>query len=88
MWEFNSQLVQIAPTESITPSVATLVRSDPNDDNSPFVPNIITGSITSSIEIINASYPENDGVYTCIGSNDNQMVNTSEDTITLQVVGR
>ena len=65
-------------------SQATLIR----DSNDELVPDITTGSITSSIEIINATYPENDGVYTCIGSNDNQMVNTSEATITLQVVGR
>ena len=87
-WEFNSQPVQIIPTETVIQSVATLVRSDPNDQDSPLVPNIVTGSITSSIQIVNASYPEDEGVYTCIGSNDNQMLNISEDTITLQITGR
>ena len=86
-WEFNNQSVQIIPMESIAQSQATLVRSDPNDQNSAFVPNIITGNINSNIEIVGASYPEDDGIYTCIGSNDNLMVNTSEDTITLQVIG-
>ena len=85
-WEFSNQPVEITPIESATESVATLIR-DPLDSSS-FIPNIITGDITSSIQIVNASYPEDDGVYTCIGSNDNQMLNTSEDTITLQVIGR
>ena len=87
-WELNNQSVQIAPVESVMQSQATLVRSIPGDDNSPLTTNIITGSITSSIVIVNASYPDDDGVYTCIGSNDNQMMNTNEDTITLQVTGR
>lgn len=87
-WEFNNQSLQIIPTETVIQSVATLVRSDPSDENSPLVPNIVTGSITSSIEIVNVGYPENDGIYTCIGSNDNQMLSTTQNTITLQITGR
>ena len=87
-WELNNQPVQITPVVSVMQSQATLVRSDPGNSNSPFVPNIITGNIISSIEIINVSFPADDGVYTCIGSNDNQMLNISEATIALQVIGR
>lgn len=86
-WEFNGQDVMITPTESsASQAQATLIR-DPND-MSRFIPNIVLGTITSTIEIINARYPDDDGVYTCIGTNDNLKININEAMITLQVIGK
>lgn len=76
--------MQIIPTESVTESQATLVHDDLHN----FAPNIIVGNIISNIGIVNAQFPENDGEYTCIGTNDNQLMNSSSAVITVQVVGK
>ena len=83
-WTFNTQPVQIIPTKVVTESQAMLVRTNPND----FISDIVVGNIMSSISIVNAQYPEDDGEYTCIGTNDIQMMNCSSAMITVQVVGK
>ena len=57
---------------------------------SPPVFGIILGSITSNLHVVNARYPDHDGVYTCVGTNSYKMVNTisSSDNITVQVLGK
>lgn len=63
---------------------ATLVH-DPLSFN--FVPSIVLGTITSDLLIENAQYPDHDGVYTCIGSNDDLLINISSAMINVQVIG-
>ena len=75
-------------TEAREQSAATLVCSDPGNSNSPFVPNIVLGRVTLNLLIVNAHYPDHDGVYTCIGSNDDSMININSATINVQVIGK
>lgn len=50
---------------------------------------IVLGSITSNLHVVNARYPDHDGVYTCVGTNSYKMVNTSSsDNIIVQVLGK
>ena len=51
---------------------------------------ITVGSTTSNLQIVNARYPDHDGVYTCVGTNSYKMVNTisSSGNITVQVLGK
>ena len=74
VWMLNST------SDSITKEQATLVQN--------VVPSIILGSIISTLQVVNARYPDHDGEYTCVGTNDNQMVNTSSAYITVQVLGK
>ncbi len=46
---------------------------------------IILGRVISTLHIVNAQYPTNDGVYTCIGSN--SQVNSTTNII-VQVTGK
>ncbi len=45
---------------------------------------VVLGRVTSTLHIVNAQYPANDGVYTCIGSNNFNSTNAS---VTVQVQG-
>ena len=46
------------------------------------------GSITSELRIFSASYPDHDGVYTCVGVNSEDAVFTNSSAfITVQVQG-
>ena len=47
---------------------------------------VMLGSILSTVEIVGAHYPANDGVYMCVGTNDGQM-NVSIASVQVQVVG-
>ena len=51
------------------------------------MPITVLGNVTSMLEITNAQYPNHDGVYTCIGSNDDLMVVTTSAMVTVQVHG-
>lgn len=86
-WFFDGEVAPFTPTEVIDSEDVTLVRSDPNDDNSPFVPESLS-NIVSNLRIVNAQYPANDGIYTCSGTNDDQGKNVSNATIAVQVIGR
>ena len=89
-WELNNDTAPFTSTTTEIESQGTLARNEDgtlirNDDGN-FVLNTLT-TIISDLQIINAQYPDHDGDYTCIGSNDNQMINTSSATITVQVLG-
>ena len=86
-WELDGVPVPFQSVETITEGQSTLVRSDPNDQNSPFIPYIITSKITSNLLIVGAQYPDHEGVYTCTGSNDIQN-NISSAMINVQIVGK
>ena len=73
----------IANDISTMERVQQLPRYSPSD---PLAFNILLGSVTSNLQIINAQYPDHDGVYTCIGTNN---INTSSSAnITVQVLGK
>ena len=74
-------------TETVTNWEGLLVRCDPNDPNSAFIPDSV-GTIISHLFIVNAQYPDHDGVYTCIGSNDVSMINISSAMIIVHVHGK
>ena len=84
-WELDGQPVTFQSTEAREQSIVTLVRSDPGGS---LVPNITLGRVTSNLMVMNAQYPDHDGVYTCIGSNDDSMINTSSAVINVQVIGK
>ena len=65
----------------------TLIRSDPSDPASPLIPESLS-IITSNLLVVNAQYPDHDGVYVCTGSNDQSMVNISRAMINIQVVSK
>ena len=82
-WEFNGEVTLFVPSNVVDEFSTVLVR----DSNGNIQPDITLGSITSNLMIVNAQYPDHDGVYTCIGSNDAQLVNYSTSSITVQVQG-
>ena len=85
-WTLNGQPVTFNVSEVITSSGVQLVRRDPNDASSGFVP-VTTSSIVSSLRISNAEYPDHDGVYTCTGTNNNLATNSS-DIIIVEVISK
>ena len=59
------------------------------DNNDDLVPDITTGSLESTLQIVNARYPAHDGVFQCTGSNSHAGQNFSQSvTITVQVQGK
>ena len=86
-WFFDGEIAPFTPMEIINSEAVMLVRSDPSDPSSPLVPDSLS-NIVSSLRIVNAQYPANDGIYTCSGTNDDQGKNVSNATIAVQVIGR
>ncbi len=82
-WEFNSQTTQFEQTDTETTFVAKLTGTIGNRGF-----DLIPGSVESSLHIVSATYPDHDGVYTCIGSNSESLtVASSSAFITVQVNG-
>ena len=71
-WHLDDQLAPFTSSESVTEPQITLVRRDADS----FTPDVVNGDIISNLYIVDAQYPNHDGIYTCIGSNDNQIINT------------
>ena len=79
-WEMNDQLLPLVPIEmAIAPQPRLSVD---------ILLDVMLGSILSTVEIVGARYPANDGVYICIGTNDEQTMNVSIATVQVQVVGK
>ena len=88
-WTLDGRPVPFQSTETVTNREVSLVRSDPNDPNSPFIPDSDSlGTIISHLFVVNAQYPDHDGVYTCTGSNDVSMINISSAMINVHVHGK
>ena len=83
-WELDGEISPFMQFDTSEDTQAVLSRNVMGD----LVPHITVGSITSDLTITNAQYPDHDGVYTCIGSNDEQMVITSTSSITVVVVSK
>ena len=83
-WEVSGETTPFMQFDTTEATQARIVR----DAMGNFVPDISVGSISSDLTITNAQYPYHDGVYTCIGSNDKQMMTTSALSITVIVVSK
>ena len=83
-WELDGEITPFMQFDTSEDTQATLVRISMTE----FRPDITLGSISSDLTITNAQYPDHDGVYTCIGSNDEQLVTTSTSSITVVVVSK
>ena len=83
-WKLNGETTPFIQFDTTEATQAVLGRNAMDD----LVPDITPGSVISNLPISNAQYPDHDGVYTCIGSNDEQMVNTSTSSITVVVVSK
>ncbi len=83
IWEVNNQTTDFEQTDTETPFVATLTGSIGNRGFT-----VTSGNIESSLHIVSATYPDHDGVYTCTGTNsDDLTVASSSAFITVQVNG-
>lgn len=85
-WLLDDLPVPFAPINVVMESSGTLSRVYRNSLE--FVTEITLGSIVSALNIMSARYPADNGIYTCVGSNDELMLNTSAAMITLQVIGK
>ena len=83
IWEFNNQTTGFNQTDKFTQYQASITGTSPNRDV-----DLTPGNIESTLHIVNAKFPDNDGVYTCIGTNaDDLKVKSSNALITIQVNG-
>ena len=85
-WFLNDHPVSYTPTNVAMESSVMLSREDMNSQE--FETDITLGNIISTLNIMSAQYPADDGIYSCVGSNDALMVNNSTAMITLQVIGK
>lgn len=86
-WLLNGQSQSFTLSETQSDAqVVILPRANPDVDPLEF--DITPGSITSNLRIVDARYPADDGDYTCVGTNDAQMMNVSSVVITVQVHGK
>ena len=83
-WELDGETTPFMQFDTTEDTQARIVRNAMDN----IVPDITVGSISSDLTIVNAQYPDHDGVYNCIGSNDEQMMNTSTSSITVVVVSK
>ena len=79
-WEMSNQSVALSPTEMLIDPQPRLSQD--------ILLDVMLGSILSTIQIIDAQYPANNGVYMCVGTNDDQMMNFSIASVQVQVVGK
>ena len=82
-WELNGETTPFMQFDSSEATQVIVARNAMGN----LVPDITPGNIISNLPISNAQYPDHDGVYTCIGSNDEQM-DTSTSSITVVVVSK
>ena len=83
-WEFNNHTTGFEQTDTVTPYQASISGSAPNR-----VADLTPGNIVSTLHIVSARYPDHDGVYTCIGTNaDDLTVASSSAFVTVQVHGK
>ena len=82
-WEFNNQTTGFELTNTVTPYQASITGTALNR-----VVYLTPGRIVSSLHIVSARYPDHDGVYTCIGTNAEDLDTASSSAfVTVQVNG-
>ena len=84
-WELDNQIVSFEQTDNVTQFEATLTGTIGGQRGVDVTP----GNIMSDLHIVSARYPDHDGVYTCIGTNSDDLnVASSTDNISVHVQGR
>ena len=87
-WYLGSSPAPFSLSNTVIDLEAGISREIPGDQSTPTVLRFSEGNITSVLQITNAVYPAHDGEYTCVGLNShNEVDNTSNATITVQVQG-
>ena len=82
-WELDNQIVSFEQTDTVTQFEATLTGTIGQRGT-----DVTPGNIVSGLHIVSARYPDHDGVYTCIGTNsDDLSVASSSATVAVQVQG-
>ena len=83
-WELDNQIVSFEQTDTVTQFEATLTGTIEGQRGTDVTP----GNIISDLHIVSARYPDHDGMYTCIGTNSDDLnVASSTVTIFVQVQG-
>ena len=83
-WELDNQIVSFEQTDNVTQFEATLAGTIGGQRDTDVTP----GNIISDLHIVSARYPDHDGVYTCIGTNSDDLnVPSSSATVAVQVQG-
>ena len=83
-WEFNNQTTGFEQTDIVTPHKANISGSAGDR-----VADLTPGNIVSTLHIVSARYPDHDGVYTCIGTNAEDLtVANSIAFVTVQINGK
>ena len=83
-WEFNNQTTGFEQADTVTPHEAALTGEPPTR-----VVDLTPGNTVSTLHIVSARYPDHDGVYTCIGTNaDDLTVASSSAFANVQVHGK
>ena len=84
-WEIDNQIVLFEQTDTVTQFEATLTGTIGGQRDVIVTP----GNIISELHIVSARYPDHDGVYTCIGTNSDDLnIASSTVNISVQVQGR
>ena len=82
IWKFNNQTSVFSQTDVLTSYQVSV--SDAGNNTLDLSP----GNIESTLHIVNALYPDNNGHYVCFGTNANDLeAKSSSDFIVLQVNG-
>ena len=84
-WELDNQIVSFEQTDTVTQFEATLTGTVSGQRDTDVTP----GNIISDLHIVSARYPDHDGVYTCIGTNSDDLnAAFSSASVTVQVNGK
>lgn len=81
-WELNNQSAVYMQTDIVTQYEATVIGDVGN-----IRVDVIPGNTLSTHHVVNARFPENDGVYTCVGTNSDDPPVTSNASVTIHVYG-
>ena len=81
-WELNNQAAAYAQTDIMTQYEANVIGDVGN-----IRVDVIPGNTLSTHHIVNARFPDDDGVYTCVGSNSDDPPVTSNASVTVHVYG-
>ena len=83
-WELDNQIVSFEQTDTVTQFEVTLTGTVGGMRGVDVTP----GNIISELHIVSARYPDHEGVYTCIGTNSDDLnVASSSASVTVQVQG-
>ena len=84
-WELDNQTVSFEQTDTVTQFEATLTGTIGGQRDVDLTP----GNIISDLHIVSVRYPDHNGLYTCVGTNSDDLnVASSTATISVQVQGK